>query len=149
MVRVVLNNLEGESQEPDMDVDVRMGGTKIVFVNWFVTNLLVNLFIYILDSIKISFFATQNFLNQFQAAQQAIMDASQTAAQKAKENAKEMYQKATKIALNIRLRAPKLLVPVSSQSMDALLLDLGVISIKNQFLILDVKNEVCITNFGC
>lgn len=39
--QVVLNNLEGESQKPDMDVNVRMGGTKIVFVNWFVTNLLV------------------------------------------------------------------------------------------------------------
>lgn len=73
------------------------------------------------------------------------MEASQSAAQKAKENAKEIYQKATKIALNIRLRAPKLLVPVSSQSMDALLLDLGVISIRNQFLTLDAKNEVCIT----
>ncbi|XP_066252738.1 intermembrane lipid transfer protein Vps13 isoform X1 [Euwallacea similis] len=120
--RVVLNNLEGESQEPDIDVDLKMGGSKILFVNWFVVNLL-------------------NFLNQFQTAQQAIMEASLSAAQKAKENAKEMYQKATKIALNIRLRAPKLFVPVSSQSMDALLLDLGVISIKNKFLVLDVKNE--------
>ncbi|KAH1006005.1 hypothetical protein HUJ04_006891 [Dendroctonus ponderosae] len=122
VARIVLNNLEGESQEADIDIDVKMGGTKIVFVNWFVTNLL-------------------NFLNQFQAAQQAIMDASEAAAQRAKENAKEMYQKATKIALNIKMRAPKIFVPVSSQSMDALLLDLGVISISNRFLMLDAKNE--------
>ncbi|KAL1509353.1 hypothetical protein ABEB36_004107 [Hypothenemus hampei] len=122
VARVVLNNLEGESQEADIDVDLKMGGTKIVFVNWFVTNLL-------------------NFLNQFQAAQQAIMEASASAAQKAKENAKEMYQKATKISLHIRLRAPKIFVPVSSQSLDALLLDLGVISISNKFLFLGVKNE--------
>ncbi|XP_050293110.1 intermembrane lipid transfer protein Vps13 isoform X2 [Anthonomus grandis grandis] len=120
--QVVLNNLEVDSKKPDIDVNVKMGGTKIVFVNWFVTNLL-------------------NFLNQFQAAQQAILEASEAAAQKAKENAKEMYQKATKISLNIRLRAPKILVPVSSQKMDALLLDLGVISISNKFLVMDTKNE--------
>lgn len=53
VARVVLNNLEGESQDPDIDVDVRMGGTKIVFVNWFVTNLLVNLLLYPPDTIKI------------------------------------------------------------------------------------------------
>lgn len=70
------------------------------------------------------------------------MNASEAAAQRAKENAKEMYQKATKIALNIKMRAPKIFVPVSSQSMDALLLDLGVISISNRFLTLDAKNEV-------
>lgn len=121
-VLVVLNNLEGESYKPDIDVQVKMGGTRIVFVNWFVTNFL-------------------GFLNQFQAAQQAIVEASEVAAQKAKENAKEMYQKATKIQLQINLRAPKILVPASSQSTDALLLDLGIISISNRFNVLDIKNK--------
>ncbi|KAF7282566.1 hypothetical protein GWI33_002356 [Rhynchophorus ferrugineus] len=122
MAQVVLNNLEEDSHKPDIDVQVKMGGTKIVFVNWFVNNFL-------------------GFLNQFQAAQKAIIDASEAAAQKAKENAKDMYQKATKILLQINLRAPRILVPVSSQSTDALLLDLGVISINNRFILLEVKNE--------
>ncbi|CAG9772493.1 unnamed protein product [Ceutorhynchus assimilis] len=120
--QIVLNNLEGESYKPDIDVTVKMGGTKIVFVNWFVTNIL-------------------NFINPFQTAQQAVIEASEAAAMKAKENAKQMYEKATKIALDIRLRAPKIFVPVSSQKMDAILLDLGVISITNKFLVMEYKNE--------
>ncbi|KAJ8953002.1 hypothetical protein NQ318_015363 [Aromia moschata] len=122
IAQIVLNNLEGESEKPDMDVTVKMGGGRIVFLNWFVSNML-------------------NFLNQFQAAQQAIIDASQAAAESAKENMKEAYTKATKISLSIDIKAPDIIVPVNSQSYDALFLDLGVISLSNKFLTLDIRNE--------
>ncbi|RZC35600.1 vacuolar protein sorting-associated protein 13A-like, partial [Asbolus verrucosus] len=122
--RVVLYNLDEnvETEKSDLSVDVTMGGLKIVFLNWFVTRML-------------------DFLNEFQAAQAALIEASQAAAQSAKENMQSAYAKATKLSLNIDLKAPDIIIPANSKSHDAVLLDLGHISISNKFLTLDIKNE--------
>ncbi|XP_057669487.1 intermembrane lipid transfer protein Vps13 isoform X2 [Diorhabda carinulata] len=121
--QVVLNNNEDtESDLPDIDVKVQLGRSRIVFMNWFVSNML-------------------NFLNQFQSAQEAVVEASHRAAEAAKENMKEVYDKATKIALNIVVKAPIIMVPINSHSYDSLLLDMGIITLENKFLTLDVKNE--------
>ncbi|KAF5306759.1 hypothetical protein FQA39_LY01517 [Lamprigera yunnana] len=106
----------------DMSVQVSMGCLRIVFMNWFVTNML-------------------NFLNNFQTAQQAIIEASQTVADTAKQNVQNAYKNSTKISLNIDLKAPEIIIPVSSKSSNALLLDLGYITILNKFAYLDIKNE--------
>lgn len=76
-------------------------------------------------------------MNQFQAAQQAVIDASHAAAQSAKEITKDAYTKATKILLKINLKAPDIVVPVNSTSDEALLIDLGVINLSNTFTNLD------------
>lgn len=79
-------------------------------------------------------------MNQFQTAQQKVIEASQAAAETARENVKDVYAKATKISLNISLKAPVVVIPVKSNSLDAILLDLGTINLSNTFLTLDTKN---------
>ncbi|KAJ8937448.1 hypothetical protein NQ314_011837 [Rhamnusium bicolor] len=120
--QIVLNNLEIESDKSDMDVTITMGGMRIVFLNWFLMNML-------------------QFLDQFQMAQKKIIEASQAAAQSAKDNMKHAYEKATKISLNVNIKAPDIIVPVSSKSYEALFLDLGVITLCNRFLTLEQKSE--------
>lgn len=44
----------------------------------------------------------------------------------------EAYEKATRMKLNVRIKAPIILVPVDSNSMDALSLDLGLLELTNQ-----------------
>ncbi|CAG9865247.1 unnamed protein product [Phyllotreta striolata] len=124
-VQLVINNLENEDNTSDlknMEVTVYLGRTRIVFLNWFVSNIMT-------------------YLNQFQVAQEAIANASAAATEAAANNMKDVYVKAQKIALNIELKAPIILVPINSKSYDALYLDLGVITLQNEFINLDVKND--------
>lgn len=76
-------------------------------------------------------FFTQNFLDNFQTAQQAIADASAAAAETAKQNMVEAYSNAKRMALNIRIKAPIIIVPVDSQSFKAVSIDLGHLCITN------------------
>lgn len=100
-----------------------MGVIRIVFLNWFVTNVL-------------------EFLNQFQAAQAAIHEASLAAAERAKQNLQNAYSKAMKIQLNVDIKAPDIIVPENSRSFDALLIDLGRLTLTNYFKDLhSVTNE--------
>ncbi|XP_018574731.1 vacuolar protein sorting-associated protein 13 isoform X2 [Anoplophora glabripennis] len=119
--QIVINNLEGESKKPDMEISAKLGGLRIVFLNCFVSNML-------------------NFLNRFQEAQRQIIEASQAAAKQARENVKNAYDKATKISLDIKLKAPDIVVPVACKSFQALILDLGVLYLSNTFLTLETKN---------
>ncbi|KAF2903862.1 hypothetical protein ILUMI_02321 [Ignelater luminosus] len=116
------HNKQADPNSVDMSVKATLGCLRIVFLNNFVVNML-------------------DFLNEFQTAQQAIIDASQAAAQTAKQNMQTAYENATRISLNIDLKAPDIIVPVSSQSYDALLLDMGFITISNRFITLDIKND--------
>ena len=95
-----------------MKIDVSMGCVKIVFLNWFVNSVL-------------------NFLDNFQAAQRAIAEASAVAAETAKQNMVEAYSNATRMLLNIRIKAPLIVVPVDSSSLKAIAIDLGHLIISN------------------
>lgn len=106
----------------DMTVKVQMACLHVVFLNWFVSSLLA-------------------FLNNFQAAQAAVYEASAAAAAVAKQNAKEAYTKATRMSLDIELKAPIVVVPVNSQSFDALLMDFGRLTIKNSFQNVEVQKQ--------
>lgn len=81
-------------------------------------------------------------MNQFQAAQETIIQASQAAAEQAKINMQEAYKKATRISLNIDIKAPDIIVPANSKSLDAILLDLGHITLTNTFNDMKIKNEL-------
>lgn len=142
--QIVLYNLEETSvyNSDDMKIDVSMGCVKIVFLNWFVTSVLVSVsflpFAFILLAMQDvelhysnDFFGTQNFLDNFQTAQQAIADASAAAAETAKQNMVEAYSNAKRMALNIRIKAPIIIVPVDSQSLQAISIDLGHLYITN------------------
>lgn len=82
----------------------------------------------------------QSFLNEFQTAQKRIIEASQEAAKQAKTQMQAVYQKETRVKLNIDIKAPDIIVPSNSTSFDCLWLDLGHITITNSFKDLLVKH---------
>ncbi|KAM8714231.1 hypothetical protein ACLKA7_014379 [Drosophila subpalustris] len=112
--QVVLYNKEftEDYNSDDMKITVDIGCMKIIFLNWFVAGVL-------------------NFLNKFQAAQKALSDASAAAAESARQNALDAYEKATRMKLNVRIKAPIIIIPVNSQSKNALALDLGLLELTN------------------
>ncbi|XP_037905174.1 vacuolar protein sorting-associated protein 13 isoform X4 [Hermetia illucens] len=123
-VQVVLFNLDETANynSDDMKIAVTMGCVRIVFLNWFVTSVLT-------------------FLNNFQAAQQALADASAAAAGAAKDTMVDAYSKATRIRFDIKIKAPIIIVPVDSQSLRAIALDLGHLCITNVSTEVDVPNN--------
>lgn len=70
-------------------------------------------------------------MDNFQAAQQALAEASAAAAETAKQNMVEAYTHATRMRLNIKIKAPIIIVPVDSQSLEAISIDLGYLCITN------------------
>lgn len=83
----------------------------------------------------------QSFLNNFQAAQKAVSDAGAAAAETARLSAIEAYEKSTRMKINVRIKAPIILIPVDSNSMDALSLDLGLLELTNQISDVLVKGH--------
>ncbi|GBP47899.1 Vacuolar protein sorting-associated protein 13 [Eumeta japonica] len=81
----------------------------------------------------------KEFLNNFQAAQQAIIDASAVAADAARANVQNAYQNSTKVLLKVQLDAPLIIIPENSKSLDAMLVDLGQMKINNNFVDLQVQ----------
>ncbi|XP_034479091.1 vacuolar protein sorting-associated protein 13 isoform X2 [Drosophila innubila] len=112
--QVVLFNKEytEDYNSDDMKITVDIGCMKIIFLNWFIAGVL-------------------NFLNNFQAAQKALTDASAAAAETARQNALDAYEKATRMKLNVRIKAPIIIIPVNSNSKNALALDLGLLELTN------------------
>ncbi|XP_039442815.1 intermembrane lipid transfer protein Vps13 isoform X7 [Culex pipiens pallens] len=123
-VKVVLFDLEATSDynSDDMRIEVTMGCARIVFLNWFVTSVLA-------------------FLDNFQAAQQRIKDASAAAAEAAKNSAVEAYSKATRMKLDIKVKAPIIVIPVDSRSLKAVAMDFGHLSITNNFRDIATENS--------
>jgi vacuolar protein sorting-associated protein 13A/C len=70
-----------------------------------------------------------------EAAKKQIADASNAAAEKTVEAAQEVGKKAPRIKLDINLKAPVIIVPQKSTSDNALVVDLGHLSVKNKFTI--------------
>ncbi|XP_014254768.1 vacuolar protein sorting-associated protein 13 isoform X2 [Cimex lectularius] len=75
-----------------------------------------------------------NFMNHFQDAEQAFIEASQAAAEAAKQNVQVVYQKATKVELQIDLQAPIIYVPINEESNETFILDFGSLKGENSFL---------------
>lgn len=76
----------------------------------------------------------QNFLSNFQAAQDAIVEASHAAAEAAKHNVQDVYSNAIRIVLDINIKAPIILIPVNTVDTDAFLLDFGFLSLHNNIV---------------
>jgi vacuolar protein sorting-associated protein 13A/C len=53
----------------------------------------------------------------------------------------QAYEKATRIKMNIKIKAPIVLVPVHSQSLEAIVIDLGNLKITNVINNLNVKGD--------
>ncbi|XP_012537324.1 vacuolar protein sorting-associated protein 13 isoform X2 [Monomorium pharaonis] len=122
-IQAVMYNIEQcEVDKNNMSVKVTMGCHRIVFLNAFVTGVM-------------------NFLNNFQAAQKAIRDASAAAAEVAKTNIKDVQESASRIELNVRIKAPVIYVPMNSKNEHSLMLDMGNLMVRNVFKKLDVTTE--------
>nr|XP_026496694.1 vacuolar protein sorting-associated protein 13 isoform X1 [Vanessa tameamea] len=129
-VQIVIYNIDQHPSVSDvnMSIDAQINCLRIVFLNWFVSSML-------------------EFLNNFQAAQEALLSASSQAADAARANVQSAYVNSTKLALRVRLAAPLILVPENSASRSALLLDLGRMNLSNQFVdlpVADVSNKVTV-----
>ncbi|XP_026840774.1 vacuolar protein sorting-associated protein 13 [Drosophila persimilis] len=105
----------------DMKITVDIGCIKIIFLNWFVAGIL-------------------NFLNNFQAAQRALSEASAAAAESARQKAMDAYETATRMKLNVRIKAPIIIIPIDSRSRDALSLDLGMLELTNNTVTVPVAD---------
>ncbi|XP_039076242.1 vacuolar protein sorting-associated protein 13C isoform X3 [Hyaena hyaena] len=74
-----------------------------------------------------------NFLNNFQTAKEALSAATAQAAEKAARSVKDLAQRSFRVSLNIDLKAPVIVIPQSSISTNAVVVDLGLIRVQNQF----------------
>lgn len=75
----------------------------------------------------------QNFLNNFQTAKEALSAATAQAAEKAATSVKDLAQRSFRVSINIDLKAPVIVIPQSSISTNAVVVDLGLMRVQNQF----------------
>lgn len=73
-------------------------------------------------------------------AQEAVSVATAQAAEKAVSSVRDFAQKSFRISMDIRLKAPLIIIPQSSMSHNAVEVDLGLITVKNSFSLLPVEN---------
>ncbi|CAG5075993.1 Similar to Vps13: Vacuolar protein sorting-associated protein 13 (Drosophila melanogaster) [Cotesia congregata] len=121
-VQAVIYNVEAHENKNNMSIKINMGCHRVVFLNDFVSRVM-------------------NFLNNFQAAQEAIAEASAAAAEVAKTNIKDAQASATRVELSIKLKAPVIYVPMNSKSEHCLMLDMGELTIYNSLKTLNVEEE--------
>uniref|UniRef100_A0A663N328 Vacuolar protein sorting 13 homolog A n=1 Tax=Athene cunicularia TaxID=194338 RepID=A0A663N328_ATHCN len=104
----------------DNRIYLTVGCIQVVFVNKFVSSILA-------------------FINNFQAAKEALTEATVQAAEKAATGVKELAERSSRLALDINIKAPVVIVPQSAMSANVLVADLGLITVKNQFFIAKTK----------
>ncbi|XP_027526553.1 vacuolar protein sorting-associated protein 13A isoform X4 [Neopelma chrysocephalum] len=103
----------------DNRIYLTVGCIQVLFVNKFVSSILA-------------------FINNFQAAKEALTEATVQAAEKAATGVKE---RSSRLALDINIKAPVVIIPQSATSENVLVADLGLITVKNQFFI--PKTRMC------
>ncbi|XP_036909925.1 vacuolar protein sorting-associated protein 13C isoform X2 [Sturnira hondurensis] len=104
-------------------VSLNVGCIQIVYLHKFLMSLL-------------------NFLNNFQAAKEALSAATAQAAEKAATSVKDLAQRSFRVSVNIDLKAPVIVIPQSSISTNAVVVDLGLIRVQNHFSL--VSGEDCL-----
>lgn len=84
----------------------------------------------------------QLFLDHFQTAKDRVAAASVAAAEVAKHSMEEVYEKSTRILLNIVIEAPVIMTPRNSTSDNTIVADLGILKIQNSFSLGTKRNEL-------
>uniref|UniRef100_A0A8C3JNE2 Vacuolar protein sorting 13 homolog C n=1 Tax=Calidris pygmaea TaxID=425635 RepID=A0A8C3JNE2_9CHAR len=109
---------EGEAytdmSKVDGTVSLKVGCIQVVYLHKFLMSLLA-------------------FLNNFQTAKEALSAATVQAAEKAATSVKDLAQRSFRLAMDIHLKAPVIVIPQSSVSPNAIVIDLGLIKVQNQF----------------
>uniref|UniRef100_A0A4W4GIM2 Vacuolar protein sorting 13 homolog C n=1 Tax=Electrophorus electricus TaxID=8005 RepID=A0A4W4GIM2_ELEEL len=104
----------------DSKVTLRVGCIQIVYLHKFLMSLLT-------------------FVDNFQTAKEALSAATAQAAEKAASSVRDFAQKSFRLSMDIRLKAPLIIIPQSSMSHDALVVDLGLINVSNSFALLQAE----------
>ncbi|XP_073435523.1 intermembrane lipid transfer protein VPS13C isoform X2 [Dendrobates tinctorius] len=105
----------------DGKVSLRVGCIRIVFLNKFLTSLM-------------------NFLSNFHIANEKVSSATAQAAQRAATSVKGLAERSFRLLMDIHLKAPVIVLPQSSVSNNAIVADLGLLKISNEFSL--VSSEV-------
>lgn len=118
---------EGDSytdmSKVDGVVSLNVGCIQIVYLHKFLVSLL-------------------NFLNNFQTAKEALSAATAQAAEKAATSVKDLAQRSLRFSVSINLKAPVIVIPQSSVSSNAVVVDLGLIRVQNQFSLVSGEGSV-------
>lgn len=77
----------------------------------------------------------QSFVEPFSRAKAKAAEAGASAAQSAKTAAADLQSKASRVALDVTLKAPLIVVPRSSTADRGLVANLGELTVKNHFTI--------------
>lgn len=85
------------------------------------------------------FCVPQTFVDNFQTAKQAISIATAQAAEKAAASVKDFALKSFRLSVDITLKAPLIIIPQSSISQNAFVVDLGLITMNNTFSLTPAK----------
>ena len=81
------------------------------------------------------FHPLQAFVDQFSRAKAKVAEASADAAASVQKTVGDMHERNDRIALDITIKAPIIVVPKSSTSDKALVADLGLLKVQNVFTI--------------
>ncbi|XP_056317504.1 intermembrane lipid transfer protein VPS13C isoform X2 [Danio aesculapii] len=106
-----------DTSKVDGKVIMRLGCIQIVYLHKFLMSLLM-------------------FVDNFQTAKEALSAATAQAAEKAASSVRDFAQKSFRLAMDIRLKAPLIIIPQSSTSHNAFVVDLGLITVGNRFSLL-------------
>uniref|UniRef100_A0A670Z9M9 Vacuolar protein sorting 13 homolog C n=1 Tax=Pseudonaja textilis TaxID=8673 RepID=A0A670Z9M9_PSETE len=116
---------EGEAytdmSKVDGTVALKVGCIQIIYLHKFLMSLL-------------------NFLSSFQVATEALSAATVQAAEKAATSMRDFAQRSFRLSMDIHLKAPVIIVPQSSVSCNAVVFDLGLIKIQNQFSLVPAED---------
>ncbi|XP_053284291.1 intermembrane lipid transfer protein VPS13C [Pleuronectes platessa] len=104
----------------DGKVSMRLGCINIVYLHKFLMSLLM-------------------FVDNFQTAKEALSAATAQAAEKAVSSVRDFAQKSFRLSMDIKLKAPLIIIPQSSTSQNAVVVDLGLITVENSFSLLPVE----------
>ncbi|MBZ3889115.1 Vacuolar protein sorting-associated protein 13C [Sciurus carolinensis] len=118
---------EGDSytdmSKVDGVVSLNVGCIQIVYLHKFLMSLL-------------------NFMNNFQTAKEALSAATVQAAEKAATSVKDLAQRSLRVSVCVDLKAPVIIIPQSSVSTNAVVVDLGLIRVQNQFSLVSGEDSL-------
>ncbi|KAJ0001755.1 hypothetical protein NQD34_001551 [Periophthalmus magnuspinnatus] len=109
-----------DTSKSDGKVKLNVGCVQVVYLHKFIMSLL-------------------NFTNNFQMAKEALSQATVQAAEKAASSVRDFAEKSFRLSMDIRLKAPLIIIPQDSNSHDALVMDLGLITVGNSFSLQQVE----------
>lgn len=92
--------------------------------------------VFILLCFTSDYFVLQTFVDNFHAAKEALSVATAQAAEKAASSVRDFAQKSFRLSMDVKLKAPLIIIPESSTSYNALVVDLGLITVGNSFSLL-------------